>query len=287
MTSTYGIGKWTCGAALAALASCGSEAGTSVAVEALRGAPPVACREAVPLDFPQGAVALAGDTTYLRHGPTGCGRGPGQYHRFTLDRRALVYADTFGSAIDAVVGIAPETCGELPLACGDAGCGHGTSQLVAALDPGTYHVFVGGRTARDRGPWVLHLRRDTASLNQLGPIGPGTTTVSGGFQAFSGGDYACGWGPYAVAWYVTCPGDAGGAVAVSVCSDHENVMVGFWDPADSDGWCEVADEDVPGRGLCGSFEADDVAGAGLHYVYVGVRAMSVRDVTFTLEVSRP
>lgn len=284
------------GTIAAALAACGPEPAIGNTWDALGrfegGVPPVNCRAALPLELPEGAMAtLTGDTTAVRHGPTGCGMGAGQYYRFSLDGRAAIYADTFGSSIDAVVGIGPETCGEPPIACGAGGCGAGTSQLLTVLGPGTYHLLVGGSAPKERGPWVLHLRRDPVPTNLLGPIGSGTTTLpTHTFDAFSGGSCPClGFRcAYAVAWYLTCPEAAGGTVTATVCSNHSGVVVGFRDPAAEAPRCDAADEDVSGCGLRGSITAEDLPGAGIHYVYVGVGdVMSVRDITFTLTVTRP
>ncbi|MBN1770431.1 MAG: hypothetical protein JXB32_04150 [Deltaproteobacteria bacterium] len=99
--------------------------------------------------------------------PAGCAGGGGRdvWYRFVLTERETVYADTAdGNTWDSVLQLRWGECGGglPPVVCADDQCplvsGGRRSQLLEALDPGTYYLVVDGSAADEAGPFTLRFQ---------------------------------------------------------------------------------------------------------------------------------
>ena len=71
------------------------------------------------------------------------------FYRFTVSRRVLVYADTFGATWNTALFLLSSTCAPLAkgmmegdAVCSDDACGTPQSRLVTLLPPGDYRLEV-------------------------------------------------------------------------------------------------------------------------------------------------
>jgi len=128
--------------------------------------------DATALTWPSGGgeITVTGTTVNgARDGMVaGCeANGPNVWYRFTLTERQPVWVDTAGSSFDTAVYLTDAAGVPLRGWCNDD-CGCGTtgefsrsveSCAWGVLDPGTYHVSVGGFVATSTGEFTLHVQR--------------------------------------------------------------------------------------------------------------------------------
>lgn len=176
------------------------------------------CLGASKIDLASGIATLAGDTARTRNKPQGCGLGSGEYWSFTLTALSAVYADTFGSGFDTVLGLFADGCDAAPRTCADDACGLKGSQLVSVLGAGTYHLLVQGVATTDRGPYVLHVEAVPVPSEAAGWIPRGPFDLGGTIVGFEGGWFGeCGRGSFEWYAYASCPGEAG-VFTASTCN---------------------------------------------------------------------
>src|SRR6185369_17111917 len=118
------------------------------------------CSAAQPVMLDRPRVQLTASTRAAAHDlDLGCGAPGGDiFFAFTLTERELVYADTFGSSGNTVLGFvdgcgAPDGGVAAPPACADDACGGGQSQIVALLPLGKHYLVVSG----EPGDVTIHL----------------------------------------------------------------------------------------------------------------------------------
>jgi hypothetical protein len=142
------------------------------------------------------------------------------FFKFTLTRRSLVYADTFGAAAGTTLFFA-SSCGVARTAsttpgdavCSSGACGTGQSQVVALLDPGTHYLVYAGQ-----GAATIHFQHAEVGTGNVALLPQGSSTATGTTSGF-GGLYACeAGGAENSYWWQTCPGDAGGLFTGSTCT---------------------------------------------------------------------
>ncbi len=156
------------------------------------------------------------------------------YFTFTLTRREMVYADTFGMSYDTVLSFAsgctaPVAAGTAP---GDDPCNDDAtslgctspdlqSQVVAVLNPGTYYLILASYgTATGTGTLhVEHFPMGNGPITQITfpatstyYTTTGTTSGTGLIRGTCGGS-----GPENSYWLRTCPENAGGRFAANTC----------------------------------------------------------------------
>jgi len=141
------------------------------------------------------------------------------YYSFTLPARAVVYADTFGSAYDTRIGF-HDACGSAALACNDDACGGLQSQTVQVLNAGTHIVEVGGFGAAT-GAFTLRLQWfpvGTGAGSRIMPTAVTQTVV--GATAGAGtlsGSCAAGAAPENSHFFTTCPANPAQTLHASTC----------------------------------------------------------------------
>jgi hypothetical protein len=187
-------------------------------------APPVndRCADATTITLTAGAhiniSATAANANHDLDTPCFGAGGPDVFYRFTLTRRELVYADTFGATWDTKLFFTNSTCmtplttqvsGDL--VCDDnlgAACTSGgtASQVYTILAPGTYFLVLSSGSSS--GATSISLPRGSA-LTRSG-LTSGTT---GSISQSCGGA-----GPELTYWWVTCPEQAAGTFSASTCS---------------------------------------------------------------------
>jgi hypothetical protein len=218
--------------------------------------------------------------------PCGGAGMPDVFFKFTLTRRQLVYADTFGASASTALFFASScttarTGVTTPndAVCSTGACGTSQSQVVALLDPGTHYLVLAAQGAATIH--FEHVEVGSGSVTYL-PQGPstlvGTTTGSGLLYECMAG------GAENAYWWQTCPADAGGLFLASTCTDTDfDTVLSLQLPATGDVFC---DDDS-----CGSFQraavgANIPAGAALHVIAVD-GSSSAQHGIYTLSASRP
>jgi hypothetical protein len=153
------------------------------------------------------------------------------FYRFTLTRREVVYADTFGATFDTKLFFASSCTAPLTrvaqtgeLLCDDNlgnGCTQGGtgSQVMAILPAGTYYLVVSVQSG-SQGTGTIHFEHlpvGNGAVNFLSTTAgviSGTTSGTGVVRSTTCG----GSGPEATWFWATCQGSAGGNMTVSTCS---------------------------------------------------------------------
>jgi hypothetical protein len=225
---------------------------------------------AIALSLTNPSVTVTGNTTgATRQGA--CGGSVEVYYSFTLTRREVVWANTFGSAFDTTVAFTNSTGTQLSGACNDDTCGGTQSAQGVTLDAGTYLVAVGGFST-SVGAFSL-------TVHHL-PVGNGpaveVTDTSAGVRNFSGTTsgtgtlgQSCGTGagPENTYWFGTCPGFTAAPFTASTCGGAT------WDTVveqrSTNRTTAVCNDDT--TGTCGArslARGTLSAGAALHAVYV-------------------
>jgi hypothetical protein len=218
--------------------------------------------------------------------PCGTAGAPDVFFKFTLSRRELVYADTFG-ATGAQALFFASSCTTARTAstttgdalCSTGACGTAQSQVVAMLPPGTHYLVLAGQGA------TIHFRHVEVGAGTVLPLAQGSSSPTGSTSGF-GSLYACeGGGAENSYWWRTCPGDAGGAFQASTCTGTDfDTILSLQMPGSDTVMC---DDDTDG---CGQFQsrvtANIPAGAGLYIISVDGFSQS-KHGNYTLSASRP
>ena len=206
------------------------------------------------------------------------------FFKFTLTRRELVYADTFGAASAHSLYFAT-SCGTAmststtggDAVCSENACGTNQAQVTALLDPGTYYLVMAGE-----GAATIHFQHAEVGTGAVATLARGSTTTAGTTSGF-GGLYQCdAGGPENAYWWKTCPTDAGGQFTASTCDGTTfDTILSLQVPGTDTVMC---DDDT-----C-SFQSTVSAalptGAGLFVVAVDGFS-SAKKGTYTLAATRP
>jgi hypothetical protein len=118
--------------------------------------------------------------------PCGAAGTPDVFFKFTLTRREMVYADTFGASGNTTLFFASSctaarTASTTPgdAVCSTGACGTGQSQVVALLDPGTHYLVLAGQGAATIHFQHVQVGGGTEHLAQGSSAPTGTTTRDG------------------------------------------------------------------------------------------------------------
>src|SRR5262249_13196624 len=144
---------------------------------------------------------------------------------FTLTQRELVYADTFGSAINTILYFSDLACGNATpppqgagyVACNDDACGGQQSQVVAMLGAGKHYLVVSGAGAT--GTVTVHFQRITVGNGSVETLAAGMNTLMGTTSGTGVRNNCEAAGPDNSYWWMTCPSYAGGAFSASTCNN--------------------------------------------------------------------
>jgi hypothetical protein len=217
--------------------------------------------------------------------PCGTAGTPDVFYKFTLTRRELVYADTFGASSDTALYFASScttarTMSTTPgdAVCSSGACGTGQSQVIALLDPGTHYLVLASS-----GAATIHFQHAEVGTGTVEYLAQGVSAPTGTTSGF-GDLYEClAPGPENAYWWATCPGDPGGTFLASTCTGTQFdtiltlQMPGTGqDPLCSDDVCSFQS----------SMSASIPAGAGLLVIDVDGNSAAEHG-NYTLSVSRP
>jgi len=245
------------------------------------------CAQAQAIDLTQSMSVTIPATTAGAKGdltaPCGTGGQADVFFKFTLNRRELVYADTFGagsntlyfaSACDKV--LSKQTTAGDQLCSSDA-CGTTQAQVAALLDPGTYYLVLAGN-----GATTVHFQHAQVGDGTVDQMPKGQTTLTGTTSG-SGSLYMCdAGGPENAYWWKTCPSDAGGTFTGSTCgSTSFDTIVSLQMPSANAVMC---DDDT--CSFQSTVNASIPAGAGLYVFAVDGFSLS-KHGTYTLTSNRP
>jgi hypothetical protein len=219
--------------------------------------------------------------------PCGTAGTPDVFFKFTLSRRELVYADTFG-ATGATALFFASSCATARTAatttgdalCSTGACGTTQSQVVAMLDPGTHYLVLASQSAA-----TIHFQHVEVGSGTVQPLAQGSSAPTGTTSG-SGLLYACDAGGAENSyWWRTCPSDAGGAFQASTCTGTDFDTILSLQLPGSD--LVMCDDDTDG---CGQFQsrvtANIPAGAGLYVISVDGFSQA-KHGNYTLTSSRP
>jgi hypothetical protein len=216
--------------------------------------------------------------------PCGTAGTPDVFFKFTLTRRELVYADTFGAGAATTLFFASScttartaatTSGDA--VCSTGACGTGQSQVTALLDPGTHYLVLAGT-----GAAMIHFQHAEVGTGSVEHLAQGATT-STGTTSGTGTLYACdGGGAENAYWWQTCPGDAGGTFQGSTCTDTNfDTILSLQMPGSDSVMC---DDDT--CSFQSTVSATIPAGAGLYVIAVDGFSQA-KHGNYTLSASRP
>ena len=206
------------------------------------------------------------------------------FFKFTLTRRQLVYADTFGASAPTALFFATSCTTPITHAttdgdavCSESACGTNQSQVAALLDPGTYYLILAGQ-----GAATIHFQHLEVGSGSVSNLKPGANTVSG-TTAGAGTLYTCdAGGPENAYWWRTCPGDTGGAFTGSTCTGTSfDTILSLQIPSTETVMC---DDDT--CSFQSSVSGAIPAGAGLFAIAVDGFS-SAKHGTYTLSIARP
>jgi hypothetical protein len=216
--------------------------------------------------------------------PCGTAGAPDVFYKFTLTRRELVYADTFGATGTTALYFASacDTARSAPTTTGDAvcstgACGTGQSQVVALLDPGTHYLVLAGV------PATIHFQHVEVGSGTVEQLAQGSTAPTGTTAGF-GALYACdGGGAENSYWWRTCPNDAGGTFQGSTCGSGTtfDTILSLQMPGSESVMC---DDDT--CSFQSTVSASIPAGAGLFVLSVDGFS-SAKHGDYTLAATRP
>jgi hypothetical protein len=245
------------------------------------------CANATPISLSTMHVSLSATTTDANAdlaAPCGTSGQPDVFFTFTLTRRELVYADTFGASAGTTLYFATScttartgSTTTNDAVCSTGACGTGQSQVVALLDPGTHYLVLAGQ-----GAATIHFQHaevgtgDVAYLPQGSSTATGTTTSTGLLYACDGG------GGEDAYWWQSCPLDAGGTFTGSTCSGTTfDTILSLQLPGTDATMCDDDSCSVQ------SFVSANIpAGAGLHVISVDGFSQA-KFGNYTLSTSRP
>jgi len=219
--------------------------------------------------------------------PCGSAGVPDVFFKFTLTRRELVYADTFGATASTALFFASSCTTARTAAtttddalCSTGACGTGQSQVAALLGPGTHYLVLASQ-----GAATIHFQHVEVGAGTVQPLAQGSSTPTGTTSGF-GSLYACdGGGAENSYWWRTCPSNAGGTFQASTCTGTDFDTILSLQLPGSD--LVMCDDDTDG---CGQFQsrvtANMPAGAGLYVISVDGFSQA-KHGNYTLTSSRP
>jgi len=222
------------------------------------------------------AQNLTADTTSARNDTAGtcgvCSAGNDVYFRFVLAQPEIVYADTLGATWDTSLFIqdasgnnvtAPATT---QVTCNDdlntAPCaiaGNLSSQIVARLNPGTYHLVLSGCSAGMATIHFQHLPAGNGATARIAPSGTVQTVAGATTGVGQITSACCSGGPENSYWWITCPNSAATTFQATSCSATTGANLANYDvevaqysalrPAAS---LSVCNDDVGTAFVCGA-----------------------------------
>ena len=217
--------------------------------------------------------------------PCGTAGTPDVFFKFTLTRRELVYADTFGATGNTTLYfasscVAARTASTTPgdAVCSTGACGTGQSQVVALLGPGIHYLVLAGQ-----GAATIHFQHAEVGNGTVTHLAAGSSTSTGTTSSDAGLLYACEAGGAEDAyWWHSCPSSAGGAFLASTCdgTDFDSMMSLQMPGADQ----VLCDDDS--CSVQSSIGTTIPAGAGLYVVAVDGFS-TAKHGNYTLSVTRP
>jgi hypothetical protein len=216
--------------------------------------------------------------------PCGAGGQPDVFFKFTLTRRSLVYADTFGAGAGTTLFFASSctTARTASTTQGDAVCSSGAcatsqSQVTALLDPGTHYLVYAGP-----GAATIHFQHAEVGTGAVARLPAGSSTTTGTTTG-SGNLYACDAGGAENSyWWQTCPADAGGIFLGSTCTGTSfDTILSLQIPGSETVMC---DDDT--CSFQSTVSASIPAGAGLFVLAVDGFSQA-KQGNYTLSASRP
>jgi len=216
--------------------------------------------------------------------PCGTAGTPDVFFKFTLTRRELVYADTFGAGAATTLFFASSctaartastTAGDA--VCSTGACGTAQSQVAALLDPGTHYLVLAGH-----GAATIHVRHTEVGTGTVQHLAQGAS-ASTGTTTGTGTLYACDAGGAENAyWWQTCPGDTGGTFQASTCTGTDFATVLSLQMPGSE--TVMCDDDT--CSFQSTVSATIPAGAGLFVIAVDGFSQA-KHGNYTLTASRP
>ena len=211
--------------------------------------------------------------------------GPDVFFRLAVDRRSLVYVDTFGSNANTVV-FFTSTCSGGTMAggaqsCSDDACGLPQSQAVADLSNGAHYLVVSGKAGATFDT-MINLEYTVVSNTAVHPLPAGPSTLTGTTMGV-GNIYACeASGPETSYWWLTCPSFTEMPMMSSTCTGTAfDTVLSLQVPRAGGVAC--------GNDNCGfqaALTAPVPAGAGLNVLSVTGPTLQSKGA-FTLQVVRP
>lgn len=245
------------------------------------------CADAIAIDMNTSHTNLTVDPTNTHAdlaAPCGTAGVPDVFFSFTLNRRQLVYADTFGSGTATALYFAsscnaaltnPTTPGDT--VCSTTACGTSQSQVVALFNPGTYYLVLA-----TQGMATIHFQHAEVGSGDVALLPQGTSTQTGTTSG-SGLLYACdAAGPENSYWWRTCSGDSGGAFSASTCSGTNfDTILSLQMPGSDSVLCD--DDTCSFQSTIGTTIP---GGAGLYVIAVDGFSQS-KSGTYSLAVTRP
>lgn len=216
--------------------------------------------------------------------PCGSAGVPDVFFTFTLTRREIVYADTFGASGSTALYFASSCSTALatPTMAGDdvcsaAACSTSQSQVVALLDPGTYYLVYAGQAGA-----TIHFQHAQIGAGSVTELAQGSSAPTGTTSG-TGALYACDAGGAENSyWWRTCPGDAGGLFTASTCTGTAfDTILSLQIPGADAVMCD--DDTCSFQSTVG---ANIPAGAGLFVVAVDGFSQA-KQGAYTISVQRP
>ena len=247
------------------------------------------CANAIPIsiatphsDVPATTVGATPDLA----APCGAAGTPDVFFQFTLTRREMVYADTFGASGNTALFFATSctaartgTTTPGDALCSSGACGTGQSQVMALLGPGTHYLVLAGQ-----GAATIHFQHAEVGNGTVGYLAQGASAPTGTTTG-AGTLYEClGSGAENAYWWQTCPGDAGGLFVASTCTGTDpnfDTVLSLQLPATDDVVCD--DDSCSVHSTVG---ANIPPGAALHVIAVDTSTL-LSHGNYTLTVSRP
>ena len=248
------------------------------------------CASAATINLAMAHSDIAASTTGANAdlaAPCGTAGTPDVFFKFTLTRRELVYADTFGAS-DATALYFASACTTArsdvttpgDAVCSAGACATSQSQVVALLDPGTHYLVLASQ-----GAATIHFRHVEVGSGGVTLLPAGSSTTTGTTSASGFGTlYACDAGGAENSyWWMTCPGNAGGAFSGSTCGGVTDfdTMLSLQLPGTESVMC---DDDT--CLMQSTVTANIPAGAGL-YVLAVDGFSTARHGNYTLATMRP
>lgn len=223
------------------------------------------------------------DATPDLDAPCGTAGQPDVFFKFTLTRRELVYADTFGATAGTTLFFASScttartgSTTASDAVCSTGACGTTQSQVVALLDPGTHYLVLAGAAA------TIHFQHAEVGSGTVAHLAQGSSAPTGTTSGF-GSLYACdGGGAENSYWWQTCPSDTGGVFTGSTCTGTNfDTILSLQMPGSDSVLCD--DDTCSFQSTVG---ANIPAGAGLFVIAVDGFSQA-KHGDYTLSISRP